>query len=102
MMSGTGKTQDLNQKSGGGEKSRKFLIYAFVPVFLFIGIGLVIGYYAYPVETRYDEVTSAFIASDNIALGIKNSLGDWFKLWIGAFIGFVSAIVTYYFSKEEG
>lgn len=100
-MSGTVTTQDLNKKSSGGDKSRKFLIYAFVPIFLLIGIGLVIGYYAYPVETRFDNATNVFIASDNIALGIKNSLGDWFKLWIGAFIGFVSAIVTYYFSKEE-
>ena len=88
-------SKDITVSSRGTGKTRNFLVYVFVPVFLAVGIILIYTYYNYP----YIDSTGTV---DTIAEGIKNTFGDWFKLWLGAFIGFVSAIVTYYFSKEEG
>ncbi len=93
MMSGQIVEKDLNEGSPTTQ-GRKFLIYSFVPVFLIIGCALAVAYYFYP----YTDSSGAL---DEVAQGIKNTFGDWFKLWLGAFIGFVSAIVTYYFSKEN-
>ena len=70
------------------EAQRDLLVKIFVPVFLGLGIALFAAYLWFP-----DSTTE---------LMYKVAFSDWFKLWFGAFIGFVSAIVTYYFSKSQG
>ena len=71
------------------EQKREFLLYVFTPVFLAIGIGLLVAFAYFPNN------------ADGTMSSINTTLSDWFKLWLGAFIGFVGSIVTYYFSKEK-
>jgi hypothetical protein len=67
---------------------RDLLAKIILPIFLVLGFCILLAY--------------VFLPDNTTGLIYKTAFSDWFKLWLGAFIGFASAIVTYYFSKTEG